>query len=300
MSLFITCSHCDNEFTVEDSMYGQTVACPHCEQQIIVETEDETNLERPRLQVKRDALISDSGKPCPSCGGTISKDAVVCVQCGYDFRTGGTHKTDGSPSSLKKLLILLVGVIIVVGIAKSFMDGEKGDTAMPDVAAPPPEQPAPAVEEAPVPEEPAEPDTQVSESAVEETVEEEAEQIDWVALEQRLRERMRSTMDAKQPLFRPGEDIKMRRGSGIIQSGKLMRTTHSEAVILQEGQEVTVPLAELDRATRIRADRDYRERYAQYQVQVMIKKRQQQLAEGASAEDVTAPEDSAETPSSTD
>ena len=71
--------------------------------------------DRPDLHVIHDAPdLHGAGKPCPKCGAKAPADAILCVQCGYNFKTG-KKVGGGLPPETKRLIILgaVAGVILV-------------------------------------------------------------------------------------------------------------------------------------------------------------------------------------------
>lgn len=58
----INCSHCGNQYEVEDRYMGQTLKCPDCGNEITINN--------PKLA------------PCPDCLTLISKRARTCPHCG--------------------------------------------------------------------------------------------------------------------------------------------------------------------------------------------------------------------------
>ena len=68
----------------------------------------------PDLHVLHDAPdLTGPGKPCPKCGAKAPADAILCVQCGYNFKTG--KKLGGLSPETKRLITLgsVAGVILV-------------------------------------------------------------------------------------------------------------------------------------------------------------------------------------------
>lgn len=72
--------------------------------------------DRPDLHVIHDAPdLHGAGKPCPKCGAKAPADAVLCVQCGYNFKTG-KNISGGLPPETKRLIILgAVAAVILIG-----------------------------------------------------------------------------------------------------------------------------------------------------------------------------------------
>jgi hypothetical protein len=74
MTLTLKCPDCDRPIEVQDQFSVGNVVCPAC-----------------RCSVPVQALGSyaiHEGKPCPNCQAECEPSAVLCIQCGYDFRTG--------------------------------------------------------------------------------------------------------------------------------------------------------------------------------------------------------------------
>ena len=71
MSITFRCPQCSRQLTVAPQYAGRKGKCPGCGQVFMVP-----------------APAKSSGSPsCPSCGATVSPDAVICVGCGFDRRT---------------------------------------------------------------------------------------------------------------------------------------------------------------------------------------------------------------------
>lgn len=71
--------------------------------------------DRPDLHVIHDAPdLHGAGKPCPKCGAKAPADAVLCTQCGYNFKTG-KKVGGGLPPETKRLIALgaVAGVILI-------------------------------------------------------------------------------------------------------------------------------------------------------------------------------------------
>jgi hypothetical protein len=67
-----TCPTCQAELSVPDESAGQTEACPGCGAMLTIPAR------------------ATSPRACPSCGVSVAGDAVLCISCGFDFRSGQT------------------------------------------------------------------------------------------------------------------------------------------------------------------------------------------------------------------
>lgn len=68
---------CGASLKVKDALAGKKVKCPTCGNSVLVPAPPEEG---------DDDLVDV--KECPSCGETLAGDAVICIDCGHDFRTG--------------------------------------------------------------------------------------------------------------------------------------------------------------------------------------------------------------------
>lgn len=73
------CPSCST--VLSSSRVGETFGCPSCGTSVKVPDAVAGN---PRLHI---------GKRCPSCNANMVADAVICISCGHDVRTGSKHGT---------------------------------------------------------------------------------------------------------------------------------------------------------------------------------------------------------------
>ena len=98
------CSACGMSFKLDDKFAGKTATCK-CGQKF-----------------KVPSLVADPQPPaqrkCPACSNIVAPDAVLCFECGYDFRTERIIQNNSAlpqeQSSLKKNLIFGGGGLLVV------------------------------------------------------------------------------------------------------------------------------------------------------------------------------------------
>jgi len=95
MSITAECGSCHKRFKANDKLVGRIVKCPHCGGAIEVAPT--------AVPDGGDGLYALAAeKPanrCPSCDATMNEDAILCVLCGYDVRTGLKIATEGSVRS---------------------------------------------------------------------------------------------------------------------------------------------------------------------------------------------------------
>ena len=101
----IVCTHCGGPITVGVEQAGRMIPCPFCSASVLVPIDhlkdvvagvkpaspSETASRQP-LSLRKN--VSVSGLPhCPACNSVMDEGVVVCVKCGFDFRTGRRYDT---------------------------------------------------------------------------------------------------------------------------------------------------------------------------------------------------------------
>jgi hypothetical protein len=94
MAIVVRCE-CGKKWKLPDESAGKTVSCPACRARLSIPSP-----ENPRAQAGNQG--SRSAAVCPSCGGELRAEAVLCVQCGFDRRTGRRAAAAETPSSASK------------------------------------------------------------------------------------------------------------------------------------------------------------------------------------------------------
>lgn len=69
---------CGTSLKVKDALAGKKVKCPKCGKSLAVPEAADSNADEEIIDVR----------DCPSCGEALASDAVICIGCGHDFRTG--------------------------------------------------------------------------------------------------------------------------------------------------------------------------------------------------------------------
>ncbi|MBN1268529.1 MAG: hypothetical protein JXB04_03000 [Kiritimatiellae bacterium] len=266
----VQCAHCSHSFEIDDDFTGESLSCPACKALVALPPSANDDLTpRQRLALKKDETISGSMKRCPLCDSSVPQESVICLTCGYDWRTGRQQQVGFRPSGFPLSRILLVAAVAAaVGIAAYvYLRMKPAPTALPH----PSEAPAVTAEPAPTyagPGETTPPPTEQERAAAEAEVAREA-QMEADAAE--FRAEMTRMLDARAPPYERNSPVAFRKTNGIIQRGTYLGVKEDVAILMQEQEMIEIALAELDRETRIRCDQVYRERYIEFLVQKRLR-----------------------------
>ena len=260
----------------------------------------DTDATRPDLHVIHDAPdLHGAGKPCPKCGAKAPADAVLCVRCGYNFKTG-KNVSGGLPPETKRLIALgaVAGVILVGGLVWFLLPKE--EEFVPPANIPSEEQIAAdraareqKLAEEKAAKEKAEADKKAAEEAkiaaekeaalqaqaeaeaaaaraAEEAAaaEAEAQRQAFEAKKAQALETFRARLDATEPMIQPGETVELRTRNGLVQKGVFKRYGRRDGVrfaVLETELNGTleIPIQDMDPATRRRCDAEFRAAYIQ-------------------------------------
>ncbi len=114
MPILVTCS-CGQKLSAPDAAAGKTARCPKCGKVLQVPSNTKSiaspsakggtsaKSTSPKSQGGVDQKVWDElglfapteGVECPQCHAELPKHAVLCIHCGYDFKTGRRLKTLG-------------------------------------------------------------------------------------------------------------------------------------------------------------------------------------------------------------
>lgn len=206
----------------------------------------ETEVREP-LRLVRDAPNLSGAKSCPLCGRTVAKDAVLCVFCGYDFATG-KRVVRARPKKSYAWLVALV-VLLAAIVAAWWWFGHR----------PPMEQ------------------AREWTAQVEEVVAEKFEAVQQVVAEkkalaeqrrEKMREELRRKFEAAEPMWVAGNNVVLRRRTGVVTRGKLVGVDGRDGVQFvvveeEDGERVEVPMKALDAQSRRRIDAEFREKWVE-------------------------------------
>lgn len=253
----------------------------------------------PRLRIKRGAPVgAGPTTPCPQCHADMPKDAVLCVQCGYDARSGQRLRTRTAwpqklmmgASVLASLAVAVAAVVILVRVLGSSDTGtmlpepvvpvESEPRATPRPATTIPEKeiesvsvtritPAEVEQEAPPaaaedtePGTTARPDTDKGTDPGTTTSEDPAHEA--------LRRRLQEGLDERMPMYAVGDEVALRRTDGLVHRGQLAGVRDGHALVVDGERRERVRIDELDRDTRLRLDPELRERRIKHRMQQLL------------------------------
>ena len=97
MPIKATCA-CGASFSARDDLAGRTVACPKCKQPLTIPRPQAAAAPAPHANADLfDGLglkaRDESVARCPSCSAEMPPNAVLCVKCGYNVKTGKKMQT---------------------------------------------------------------------------------------------------------------------------------------------------------------------------------------------------------------
>jgi len=310
------CESCGHEFESEGP--ADAVACPECGSVVVVPASGETDppeadpageenaaaesaaggeagdAEEPaepaeppestgvQLSLKEEGFPGTPTRTCPNCGAVIPEDAVLCVNCGYDLRTGRPVAPRRSFAAAG--IIAGVAAGLVVGGAVGFLLGRKSvsgaERTVSAERVSPVSRPAgtsypEGAEETAAAAAGAEPAaattgtaTRAAGLAEEARAAQEGEEVGQrmsAAERDRLRERIRQRLEAwlakRYPPFEKDGQADLRLKSGIVHRGRFLGVKQDVVVIVKAGKPMELPLADLDRPSRLRVDMSYRRKY---------------------------------------
>jgi hypothetical protein len=277
----VVCANCGREFVVSEDLAGHSTTCPQCERQVAVPFPSTVRDERPRLQVRRGTPIA-GGKACPGCGAAMAADAVICVQCGFDTRTGVSWQTKPAGHNLMKPILAIAGAVIIVGWLHLWLKsrresgpiGEPPPVATPSASAvsPPPvlEQTEPSATSAsskaevvvaapPSNATPPETTANVPETAS-------APRMSRDELERQLTQ----TLDARYPLYTRGAQAVLRQNNGRVHRGEIIVLATNSVTLKTELGIQEIEFALLDKESRLRCDAAARKRLIQTRIEQML------------------------------
>ncbi len=157
MSFTAKCDKCNATCTAEDDWLGQEAECPECGATIIIQKAEAKHVlsirktpqnEAENVELPAAISTAEGQMTCPSCHHPISNpDAVICIGCGINLKTG-KNMSSGSSASKGKFKIWYIEVLkkyavfkgrarrkeywyftlcnIIVGMLLGYIDGRIG------------------------------------------------------------------------------------------------------------------------------------------------------------------------------
>ncbi|MBY0587983.1 hypothetical protein K2X85_12455 [bacterium] len=121
--LRIRCNSCGSTLKVPKAVAGRFINCPKCEKKTQVPSDQKAADEEARdYDVNR--LAFDTTGACRSCGAKMAKNAIICLKCGFDYRTGKNlevmdrTKLPKDYPTWNKIFASLGGEVVTQGLVK--------------------------------------------------------------------------------------------------------------------------------------------------------------------------------------
>lgn len=108
------CPHCRVRLGSPSNMAGTLCSCPSCEKDLNVP------FHTPQLNLlQRHAVDSEQAveNQCPVCGASVAPAALLCLNCGIDFRTGRPSKKKRFARAVDSVLFYWAAVSILLAMA---------------------------------------------------------------------------------------------------------------------------------------------------------------------------------------
>jgi hypothetical protein len=237
---------------------------------------------------------------CPACGAALQPAAVICIQCGYDLRSGRRVDEESAPRrnpwgivGVALLVLLAVGLVVYrirgTATATPGIPAESASTQAPAVTTPPP-APAPTAETNAAATSATPPPIATNGAMAEVTATEtnaipEEPALDPAMVAAEERPRVAGQLDQTYPLYEVGDELELRTTNGLIQRGVFAGRTEEQLIVrINSNQTKNVDFTFLDRGSRVRCDPQFRERYIDFHVQQRVQK----IMQGTNAQERTS------------
>jgi uncharacterized membrane protein YhaH (DUF805 family) len=100
MPIVVQCGACQKQFQAGDHLAGKKVKCPGCQTPLIIPGGQAApqqpsaaaapnpfnDLLAEELPTRQGGVPGMADTKCPGCGAVVNPEAVLCVDCGYDFQ----------------------------------------------------------------------------------------------------------------------------------------------------------------------------------------------------------------------
>lgn len=260
MNKSIECEHCGYQAEISAAEAHEPYHCPACGRISYRHLGGHEHGESLRIMPQSGAKYET--QECPNCTRSIPADAVLCTECGYHIEKQkmagnrpGIDRRVLIAGSISAVVVLLVGTIFFFmfhsldRVSKQDAARELAGVAVTnaesivDVSEPPATEAPPVVQ------------AEYSETNYLAAVENRVAQ--W-------RNEFEIELDSRFPPYSSGQQVVLRRSTGLIHRGILKNMGPVFLEIEQDGVLMEIPVEELDRSTRLKCDPAYRKRYVDY------------------------------------
>ncbi|HBA83208.1 MAG TPA: hypothetical protein DCZ95_03850 [Verrucomicrobia bacterium] len=204
----------------------------------------------------------------------MPEGAVLCVQCGYNARTG-TRIGAGSPRGSAARIAFWVGgfavamaLVLVVFKQRTAPPPPPALAAQDSLATPASENPAPALVSTGDAAQAL--TTSLSSTAAVVTATSDRSLTNGssnVFLEKDVRAKLSAQLDERFPIYKPGDSVALRRANGLIHRGEFRGLDGTNVVLMAASNRIEAPVDVLDQPSRLRCDPAYRIKWLEYTLQ---------------------------------
>jgi len=245
-----------------------SIECPACGK-LIMFSEELASAEESRLSLNQNIGAARPKKDCPHCGGAVDPESVICIHCGYNWLIGKTHQEQHAISpyvkwaSLGAVIIAVLAVVVMI-----FQRVENGSSGQDEFEVMTPAADVSQGDNAGM---------QMPEDGVLAAEEQEAGSEltkDLIAIPDRpgfsdedrtrlqdYRDKMFTELERKYPVYQKKQQVKLRQGNGRIRRGEYLGIKSNILVLVEGSSAAEIPLALLDRDTRLHCDEAFRKQY---------------------------------------
>lgn len=220
------------------------------------------------IQLKRDRSI-DGERLCPACRHPLPDDAVLCVHCGTDLKTGAPIEAPPERKGFRPPWRLLLGLVAAAGVAAAgFTQRDRLKSLLEKQPAPLPE--VAAIESAGHPQEsipegtPAPPSAPETGPAMPPEDAPRFGAIDLLNAAEGYKESVAAALQRNRPLVETNNAIDLRLVNGQVRKG-LLRSVAADHLVIDTGAGTeTLSLAMVDPRDRLRCDPLFRDRWVHF------------------------------------
>jgi DNA-directed RNA polymerase subunit RPC12/RpoP len=264
----ITCSYCGYTFIPRTDTEDSPPQCPACGKRLFPRDEAPQNATDAAigLQESDDVLHQ---RLCPACGAELHARNTSCPWCGYDLKNTPSVTTGETAvsSRFRWVFALLLGITVaVLGVAAYQLLVQQGAEFTPSTEI--------EIDESFTPTE-----AQTNEMAGFETdivMEEEVEATftkqELAEMEKLFRKKLAIELNKRYPLFERDSEIKLYKKNGQVLRGRFLGVKYGVVVLSRDKESQETKVEELDKISRVRVDKKYRQQIIDYQVNKRMQK----------------------------
>lgn len=216
------------------------------------------------MELKRDRSV-DGGKMCPACRHSLPEDAVVCIYCGFNLKTGAHVAIRTSRINFKSLLKGLLGLLVVAAVGGGlFTQRDRLKELLGKTTRASSREAAPRTSESPASPLPG----KVPGATVETGAPAEDDALfniaDLLNAAEGYKESVAVALQGMRPLIQTNGTVNLRLVNGRVKKGVLLAVTSSNILVRTDTQTETIPLVKIDPNDRLLCDPRFRDRWVHF------------------------------------